>query len=99
MESQKRPHPDDDEAPPAKKTRTKYNRATINLTQRLAKAMGEVVVTNLNESYRQQCLKTLSAQNGSEAAERIEELLENFKGNKRQKAIKKSSEKINENSP
>lgn len=99
MESQKRPHPDTNpQQPPPKKTRTRYNKATVNLTPRLAKAMGDVVVTNLNETYRQRCLKTLEADNGSKAAERIEELLEKFKGNKRQKAIKENSEKINENS-
>jgi cobalamin-dependent methionine synthase I len=85
MESQKRTHPDTEPQSSAKKPRIKYNRVSINLAPRLAKAMGEVVVTNLNEEHRQQCLKTLNAQNGSEATEKIEELLEKFKGNKRQK--------------
>lgn len=100
MEQQKkRPHQESSEEPPLKKTRTRYNRVTANLNSRIAKAMGEVLVTNLHETYRQQCLNTLQVDSGSAAGEKIGVLLEKFKGNKRQKAIKENSEKINENSP
>lgn len=61
--------------------------------------MQEVLVTTLNESFREKCLNTLDVSNGSEAGEKVQGLIDNFKGNKKQKAIKENSEKINENSP
>lgn len=82
-----------------KKQKSSYNRVTVDLTKRLSKAMKDVIVTNLNETYREKCLNTLGADNGSEAGEVIEDLIVKFKDNKKQKAIKENSEKINENSP
>lgn len=83
-----------------KKQKVKYNRATVNLNQRISKAISEVIVTSLNDSFRDKCLQTLDVANGSEAGEKVEDLLAEFKGNqKQQKAIKENSQKINENSP
>lgn len=83
----------------AKKQKLRYNRATVSLSRRLATAVGEHVTTNLNEQHREQILKTLNADNGTEAGEKCEDLLVKFKGKSKQKAIKEKSEKINENSP
>lgn len=84
---------------PSKKQKPRYNNSTVNLSQRIAKAMKDVLVTTLDESFREECLNILGVENGSEAGEKIEELIVKFKDNKRQKAIKEKSEKINENSP
>jgi hypothetical protein len=83
----------------SKKQKKKYNSATVNLNERLSKTMGDFITSNLNAECREKCLKTLDVNNGSEAGKKIEELVGIFKGNKEQKAIKKNSEKINENSP
>lgn len=82
----------------AKKQKTKYNKVSVNLNQRLSKAIKDVLVTNLNESFREKCLRTLDSKNGSEAGEKVEKLIVKFKDNKKQKAIKENSGKINENS-
>lgn len=73
----------------SKKKKSTYNRVTVNLAKRLSSAMESVVVTNLNESFREKCLDTLDANNGSEAGEKIEELITKFK-NKKQKGGKKT---------
>lgn len=99
-QSQKRPaSPESQNKPSKKKHKSSYNRVSINLNQRLAQVMKDVIVTSLNEPYREKCLTLLGADNGSEAGEKLEELLEKFKDNKKQKAIKGNSKKINENSP
>jgi cobalamin-dependent methionine synthase I len=95
MEQQKRTG----EAPAAKRKRARNSDVTVDLNDRIARAMEDVLVTSIHGDLRQKCLQTLQVQNGSEAGEKIKELLEKFKGNKRQKAIKENSEKINENSP
>lgn len=75
------------------------DRVAINLTHRLADCLKDVIVTNLDESFRDKYLATLGVKNGSGAGEKIEELIVKFKDNEKQKAIKGNSEKINENSP
>ena len=98
-QSKKRPaSPESQSKPSNKKRKSTYNRVSINLTERLAKAMKDVIVTNLNEPYRKKCLTTLGADNGSEAGEKIGSLITKFKDNKKQKTIKGNSAKINENS-
>lgn len=100
LRSQKRPaSPDSQNKPSNKKHKPTYNQVSINLTQRLAKAVKDVIVTNLNEPYREKCLTTIGADNGSEAGKKVEALIVKFKDSKKQKAIKGNSEKINENSP
>lgn len=83
----------------SKKQKSTYNQVTVNLNERIAKAMEDVLVTTHNESFREKCLNTLGAANGSEAGKIIEDLIVKFKDNKKQKAIKENSKKINENSP
>lgn len=83
---------------PTKKRKTKYNKATVSLTERFASSMKDLIATTHNEDFRQQCLKTLQVNNGSEAGKKIEELLEAFKANKKGKSAKEGSEKINEKS-
>lgn len=84
--SQKRPAND---SPPAKKKRkARCIKTTVNLTQRISKAMKDVLVTTLDESFREECLSTLGVVNGSEAGKKIEELIVKFKDNKKPKTIK-----------
>lgn len=84
-----------------KKLKTRYNRATVDLNKRLSNAFAEHLTSNLNEEHRAKCLRTLNADSGSQAGEKVEELLAKFKGSNRiskQKTTKGSSEKINGNS-
>lgn len=84
---------------PTKKRKTKFNNATVDLNKRFANAMKDFLVTNLNESYRENCLKTLGVSNGSEAGQKIEALLNlNFKDKQKGNPVKENSEKINGNS-
>lgn len=80
-----------------KKQKRKYSKCTVNLNQRLSAALGEMIVTNLNSQPRADYLKTLNAENGTDAGKKVVELLEKVKG-KQQQTIEEKSEKINENS-
>lgn len=80
------------ESPPTnKQCKASYNTATVDLTQRISKAMKDVLVTTLDENFRKECLSTLGVDNGSEAGKKIEELIVKFKDNKKLKAIKEKS--------
>lgn len=80
-----------------KKQKSRYNKVSVNLTQRLSKAFAEHMTTSLNDTHRRECLNTLSAENSSEAGEKVGEMLKKFKEAGKHKASNGSPE-INGNS-
>jgi hypothetical protein len=76
---------------PRSSGKKKKQSVSVNLGERFAKAIGDVIVTSVNEDHRQKCLDTLGANNGSEATKRIELLVETLKASKKRRTIKEVS--------
>jgi hypothetical protein len=76
---------------PQSSSKKKRQGVAVNLGERFAKAIGEVLVSSVNEDHRQKCLDTLGVNNGSEATERIEILVKTLKASKERRAIKTDS--------
>ena len=88
-----------------KRPKVKRNNSTssVDLCQRLSKAIENILTITKNEEFRGSCFELLGVENASDAGVKIKELAEKLKGKKSQKkqrGDKKSAplkRKINEN--
>lgn len=86
-----------------KRPKVKRNNSTtssVDLCQRLSKAIENILIITKNDEFRWECFRQLDVENSSDAGAKIKELAEQLKGKKQHKGDKKSvslKRKINEN--
>jgi len=86
-----------------KRPKVKRNNSTtssVDLCQRLSKAIENILIITKNDEFRWDCFRQLDVENSSDAGAKIKELAEQLKGKKQHKGDKKSvslKRKINEN--
>ncbi|KAL7041846.1 hypothetical protein ACKWTF_000926 [Chironomus riparius] len=89
-----------------KRPKVKRNNSTssVDLCQRISKAIENILILTKNEEFRKSCFQLLGVENSSDAGTKIKELAESLKGKKQQQQQHKGDKKraplkrkINEN--
>lgn len=70
---------------------TKLDGQKVNLCQRLGKSIEDLLVSCRNETFREQCLQILGAENGSDAGIKTRELAMKLKDSRQKTGKKKKN--------